>query len=81
MTETLSLADLDRARPELLLTDEVSSITRVPAATLRRWRGIGLSGGDDPGPPSQKIGPGRVVYRSDLLLKWIESQAKEDGAG
>ncbi|GAB4942239.1 hypothetical protein MAHJHV49_11550 [Mycobacterium avium subsp. hominissuis] len=52
-----------------LSTQQVSTITGIPAATLRFWRHKG-----DEGPPSFRLGPRRIVYRQDLLNEWLAEQ-------
>lgn len=51
----------------LLITEEVSKMTRHPVATLRYYRHR------NEGPPSFKLGR-RVVYRESDVLAWIEDQ-------
>ncbi len=41
---------------------------RVPEATLRYWRHIGI------GPRSFKMGPRRVLYRADDVTAWVADQ-------
>lgn len=55
---------------ELLLTEEVSAIIRVPVGTLRRWRC------QEPpvGPPSFPLNGFRVVYRKSKLREWLLQQ-------
>ncbi len=43
-------------------------LPHVPAATLRYWRHQGA------GPESFKMGPRRVVYREQDVLRWIDAQ-------
>lgn len=52
----------------LLTSVEVARIIRVPHATLRYWRHIGL------GPRSFKMGPRRVCYREDDVRAWVAEQ-------
>lgn len=59
------LAD-DSAR--LLNSAEVSKMIRVPEATLRYWRHIGI------GPKSFKMGPRRVLYLADDVTAWVADQ-------
>ena len=59
---------------ELLLTEEVSAIIRVPVGTLRRWR----CQVPPVGPPSFPLNGFRVVYRMSKLREWVRQQ--EEGA-
>ncbi len=52
----------------VLTANEVAAMIRVPAATLRYWRHQGA------GPESFKMGPRRVVYREQDVLRWIDVQ-------
>lgn len=58
--------------------EEVSEMTRMPAATLRFWRHKGT------GPKSSKVGR-RVMYREEDVAAWLEAQyaavTEFDGAG
>ena len=56
---------------KLLLIPEVSTVTRVPEATLRYWRHIGA------GPRSFKLGR-RVVYKAADVEAWIAAAAAGD---
>ena len=47
---------------------EVAEMIRVPQATLRYWRHIGI------GPRSFKMGPRRVLYRADDVEAWVAAQ-------
>jgi DNA-binding transcriptional MerR regulator len=47
--------------------EEVSEMTRTPAATLRFWRHKGT------GPKSFKVGR-RVMYREEDVAAWLEAQ-------
>ena len=53
---------------DLLTSVEVAEIIRVPHATLRYWRHIGI------GPKSFKMGPRRVLYRVEDVLAWVSEQ-------
>jgi excisionase family DNA binding protein len=53
--------------PELLTITEAAELLRAPVATLRYWRHLGT------GPRSFCIGR-RVLYRSDDVRSWIETQ-------
>jgi hypothetical protein len=55
---------------ELLLTEEVSAIIRVPVGTLRRWR----CQVPPVGPPSFPLNGFRVVYRMSKLREWVRQQ-------
>jgi predicted DNA-binding transcriptional regulator AlpA len=57
----------------LLHMKEVSEITRIDVDTLRYWRHKGE------GPPSFRLGR-RVVYPEPELYRWIQAQARKDGA-
>ncbi|GAA2499142.1 helix-turn-helix domain-containing protein [Terrabacter carboxydivorans] len=52
----------------LLNSAEVTEMIRVPEATLRYWRHIGI------GPRSFKMGPRRVLYRADDVDAWVTAQ-------
>jgi predicted DNA-binding transcriptional regulator AlpA len=52
----------------LLTSAEVAEIIRVPQATLRYWRHIGI------GPRSFKMGPRRVLYRENDVVAWVDQQ-------
>lgn len=52
----------------LLNSAEVSELIRVPNATIRYWRHIGI------GPKSFKMGPKRVLYREEDVLTWVADQ-------
>jgi hypothetical protein len=52
----------------LLTSAEVADLIRVPHATLRYWRHIGI------GPKSFKMGPRRVLYREDDVIAWAVEQ-------
>ncbi len=56
---------------DLLLTDEVALMTRVPTATLRYFRHCGT------GPASFRLGR-RVVYRRETVLAWLAQQEQAD---
>lgn len=60
---------------ELLLTEEVSAIIRVPVGTLRRWR----SQKPPVGPPSFPLNGFRVVYRRSKLREWLLQQEEIAG--
>lgn len=50
---------------------EVSEMTRIPISTLRWYRNLG-----NKGPRSALLG-GKVMYREQDVLKWIDDQFKE----
>jgi predicted DNA-binding transcriptional regulator AlpA len=52
----------------LLNSAEVAQLIRVPEATLRYWRHVGI------GPRSFKMGPRRVLYRADDVDAWVAAQ-------
>jgi hypothetical protein len=54
---------------ELIFTDQVSAMTRIPAPTLRYWRHA------DIGPASFTLGK-RVVYRRDEVERWMAEQER-----
>lgn len=56
---------------ELLVTAEVAELVRVPIGTLRYWRHC------DEGPASFRLGR-RVVYRRDVVERWIAEQEAAD---
>ncbi len=51
----------------LLTLEEVASLIRVPANTLRYWRHSGT------GPKSARIGR-RVLYREEDVRAWVAAQ-------
>jgi hypothetical protein len=51
-----------------LNSSEVAEVIRVPEATLRYWRHIGI------GPRSFKMGPRRVLYLADDVTSWVAEQ-------
>ncbi len=53
--------------PELLTEQEASEVLTVSVSTMVRWRREGA------GPPWFRLG-GRVRYRRDELLAWLEEQ-------
>ncbi|MGA4670448.1 helix-turn-helix transcriptional regulator [Propionibacteriaceae bacterium Y1923] len=53
---------------DILTTDQVSTMTNIPPATLRYWRHIGE------GPKSFKLGRRKVMYRRVDVLAWLEQQ-------
>lgn len=61
----------DSPADELMTSAEVASFIRIPAATLRYWRYIGI------GPRSFKMGPRRVLYRRGDVQDWVEAQYSE----
>jgi hypothetical protein len=60
---------------ELLLTEEVSAMTRVPVGTLRRWR----CQKPPVGPPSFSLNGFRVVYRKSKVRQWLMQQEELAG--
>ena len=52
----------------LLNSAEVSEVIRVPEATLRYWRHIGI------GPRSFKMGLRGVLYLADDVMTWVAKQ-------
>jgi excisionase family DNA binding protein len=54
-------------RPELLTEAEAADLLTVSVQTMARWRKEGE------GPPWFRLG-GRVRYRRDELLSWLEQQ-------
>lgn len=52
----------------LLNSAEVAQLIRVPEATLRYWRHVGI------GPRSFKMGPRRVLYRAADVDAWVAAQ-------
>lgn len=52
----------------LMTSAEVAELIRVPHATLRYWRHIGI------GPKSFKMGPRRVLYREEDVIAWAAEQ-------
>lgn len=52
----------------LLNSAEVADLIRVPEATLRYWRHIGI------GPKSFKMGPRRVLYLATDVTAWVDEQ-------
>lgn len=64
-------SQLEMSEDELMTSAEVASLIRVPAATLRYWRYIGI------GPKSFKMGPRRVLYRRQDVQDWVAAQYAE----
>jgi predicted DNA-binding transcriptional regulator AlpA len=62
------VAHLSEHVGRLLTSTEVADVIRVPHATLRYWRHIGV------GPKSFKMGPRRVLYREEDVLAWVADQ-------
>ena len=58
---------------ELLTITEAAELLRAPIATLRYWRHLGT------GPRSFRLGR-RVLYRSDDLRSWIDTQHDDQGS-
>lgn len=58
----------DHQLGRLMDSGEVAEMIRVPEATLRYWRHIGI------GPRSFKMGPRRVLYRADDVEAWAVAQ-------
>lgn len=58
---------------ELMTSAEVANLIRIPTATLRYWRHIGV------GPRSFKMGPRRVLYRREDIQAWVAGQYAESG--
>lgn len=52
----------------LLNSAEVATLIRVPEATLRYWRHVGI------GPKSFKMGPRRVLYLAADVTAWVADQ-------
>jgi predicted DNA-binding transcriptional regulator AlpA len=63
----ISAASKDRGT-RLLNSAEVAEMIRVPEATLRYWRHIGI------GPRSFKMGPRRVLYLAEDVTAWVATQ-------
>lgn len=63
-----SEASLATDGAQLLNSAEVACLIRVPEATLRYWRHIGI------GPRSFKMGPRRVLYLADDVTSWVAEQ-------
>lgn len=60
--------------PDLLTTDDVSSLLHVPPATLRQWRHQGR------GPRSFKLGA-LVRYERADVLEWLRQQYDQTAKG
>ncbi len=58
---------------QLLTMEEVSDVVRVPIATLRYWRHLGM------GPHGFRVGRNVRYWRLDVL-EWLRQQANEDAA-
>lgn len=56
---------------DILHTEEVSVLTRVPEGTLRYW----ATQTTDQGPPSFRLGR-RRVYRRSAVMEWIAEQER-----
>lgn len=57
----------DSPDPELMTTDEVSTMLRTPVKTLHDWTYRRV------GPPSVKVGTRRLYARADVL-SWLAAQ-------
>lgn len=62
-----SAPDLPHADDELMSMKEVAALVRVPEATLRYWRHLGI------GPQGFRIGRS-VRYWHNEVLRWLEEQ-------
>ena len=58
--------------PKLLTINEVAEMTGLPVNTLRWWRHKG------DGPRGAKFG-GRVMYREQDVIDWINKAFEDDG--
>jgi DNA-binding transcriptional MerR regulator len=58
----------------LMTTEDVSRATRIPAGTLRYFRSTGQ------GPMSFRLG-GRIRYRHEDVMTWIEEQERNTRRG
>ncbi len=54
--------------PDLLTTDEVADMLRVPVSTVRYWRHTGT------GPKGFRLGT-RVLYARADVAAWLEAKA------
>jgi hypothetical protein len=61
-------------RDEIMHTEDVERVTRVPAGTLRFYRATNV------GPRCFKIGR-RVVYRRSDVEEWVARQEAKSGRG
>lgn len=59
---------------EILLTSEVSELTRIPVTTLRWYRHKGI------GPRSFTLGPKKVAYLRRDVENWLAEQYKGPAA-
>jgi DNA-binding transcriptional MerR regulator len=65
------MTDQSESRTRLLTITEAAEIARVPVATLRYWRHLGI------GPRSLRLRR-HVVYRADDLHAWINAHHDDD---
>ncbi len=61
------------AGDDLLTMAEVADVVRVPVATLRYWRHLGI------GPHSFRIGRSVRYWRTEVL-RWLEEQSNDPQA-
>lgn len=59
---------------DIMLTTEVSELTRIPVTTLRWYRHKGI------GPRSFTLGPKKVAYKRADVLAWLDAQYNGDAA-
>ena len=65
--------ELPHADDELMTMKEVSTLVRVPEATLRYWRHLGK------GPHGFRIGRSVRYWRNDVV-HWLEEQSRHPQA-
>lgn len=67
-TERATLPETPRQADELLTMQEVADVVRVPVATLRYWRHLGI------GPRGFRIGRSVRYWRTEVF-HWLEQQS------
>ena len=75
MSSTQRATEPDTTRgvdDELLTMQEVADVVRVPVATLRYWRHLGI------GPRSFRIGRSVRYWRREVFFAWLDDQANGD---
>jgi predicted DNA-binding transcriptional regulator AlpA len=70
-TQRAIVPDTPHADDELLTMQEVADVVRVPVATLRYWRHLGI------GPRSFRIGRSVRYWRAEVFA-WLDDQANSD---
>ncbi len=69
MTNPAENPNLPHANDEMMTMKEVAAYLRVPEATLRYWRHLGI------GPRSFRVGRSVRYWRTDVIL-WLAEQSE-----